>query len=286
MTELIQPPRAFHVMLKPRGPVCNLDCQYCFYLKKETLYPRSSFCMSDETLENYVRSYIQAQRVPEAAFAWQGGEPTLMGIDFYRRAVELQEKYRRTGMRILNSFQTNATLLDDDWGRFLHQNHFLVGVSLDGPRELHDAYRVDKGGKPTFERVMAGIECLKKWQVDFNILACVNNLNARHPLEVYHFLRDTVHAEFIQFIPIVERDPARTFGASPRSVPAREYGFFLNSIFDEWVGRDVGRIFVQIFDVALASWSGNHPGLCIFEETCGSALAMEHNGDSVLGIGD
>jgi uncharacterized protein len=266
-------------MLKPRGPICNLDCQYCFYLKKENLYPQSAFRMSPETLEEFILSYIQAQHVPEVTFAWQGGEPTLMGIDFYRRAVELQEKYRRPGMRVLNSFQTNATLLNDEWGAFLGQNRFLVGVSLDGPRELHDAYRVDKGGKPTFERVLAGIDCLKKWQVEFNILACVNNLTARKPLEVYRFLRDTVQAEFIQFIPIVERDPNRPEGVSPRSVSARDYGYFLSTLFDEWVRRDVGRVFVQIFDAALAAWSGNHPGLCIFEETCGAALAMEHNGD-------
>ena len=277
--DLTRTPRAFYVMLKPRGPVCNLDCQYCFYLKKEALYPLASFRMSDETLENFVRAYIQAQRVPEVTFAWQGGEPTLMGLDFYYRAVELQEKYRRPGMRVLNSFQTNATLLNDDWGQLFSQHHFLIGVSLDGPPALHDAYRLDKGGRPTFERVMAGIQVLKKWQVDFNILACVNNITARKPLEVYRFLRDTVGTEFIQFIPIVEHDPSQPNGASPRSVSARDYGYFLCEIFDEWVRKDVGRVFVQIFDATLASWSGNHPGLCIFEETCGSALAMEHNGD-------
>ncbi len=274
-----RPPLAFHIMIKPRGPVCNLDCQYCFYLKKETLFPGATFRMSEETLEQYTRSYIESQKVPLVTFAWQGGEPTLMGLDFYRLAVELQEKYRRPGMRIQNSFQTNATLLDNEWGRFFHEHHFLLGVSLDGPRELHDAYRVDKGGKATFERVMKGIEILKKWQVDYNILACVNNLTARKPLEVYRFLRDTIGAEFIQFIPIVERDSTLPGGVSSRSVAARDYGYFLREIFDEWVRRDVGRIFIQIFDAALAAWSGNRPGLCIFEETCGTALAMEHNGD-------
>jgi uncharacterized protein len=279
MAETFQSPRAFHVMLKPRGPICNLDCQYCFYLKKDALYPHSAFRMSAETLEEFIRSYIQAQRVPEVTFAWQGGEPTLMGIDFYRRAIELQEKYRRPGMQIFNSFQTNATLLSDEWASFFAQNHFLIGVSLDGPGELHNAYRVDKGGKPTFDRVLAGIDYLKKWEVDTNILACVNNLTARQPLAVYRFLRDSVGTDFIQFIPIVEKDPNHPEGVSSRSVSARDYGYFLITIFDEWVRKDVSRVFVQIFDAALAAWSGNHPGLCIFEETCGAALAMEHNGD-------
>lgn len=272
-------PRAFHVMLKPRGAICNLDCHYCFYLRKEALYPDSPFRMSDALLESYTRQYIEAQRVPEATFAWQGGEPTLMGLDFYRKAVEFQQKYRRQGMRVHNNFQTNGTLLDDEWCRFFHQNNFLIGLSLDGPRDLHDAYRVDKGGKATFQRVLEAARLLQRHQVEFNILACVNNLNARRPLEVYRFLRDEVGASFIQFIPIVERDRQMPGGVSPRSVTGKDYGYFLKSIFDEWVRRDVGKVFVQIFDVALAAWSGNRPGLCIFDETCGAAMAMEHNGD-------
>lgn len=273
------PPRAFHVMLKPRGAMCNLDCHYCFYLKKEALYPDASFRMNEELLEDYTRQYIAAQRVPEVTFAWQGGEPTLMGLDFFRKAVELQHKYRRPGMRVHNNFQTNGTLLNEDWCRFFHENDFLIGLSMDGPRELHDAYRLDKGGRPTFDRVLAAARLMQSQQVEFNILACVNNLNARKPLEVYRFLRDEVGTKFVQFIPIVERDPSSPSAVSPRSVSGKDYGYFLNTIFDEWVRRDVGRVFVQIFDVALAAWSGNKPGLCIFDETCGSAMALEHNGD-------
>jgi uncharacterized protein len=259
--------------------MCNLDCHYCFYLKKEALYPDASFRMNEELLEDYTRQYIAAQRVPEVTFAWQGGEPTLMGLDFFRKAVELQHKYRRPGMRVHNNFQTNGTLLNEDWCRFFHENDFLIGLSMDGPRELHDAYRLDKGGRPTFDRVLAAARLMQSQQVEFNILACVNNLNARKPLEVYRFLRDEVGTKFVQFIPIVERDPSSPSAVSPRSVSGKDYGYFLNTIFDEWVRRDVGRVFVQIFDVALAAWSGNKPGLCIFDETCGSAMALEHNGD-------
>jgi uncharacterized protein len=277
------PPAAFHIMLKPRGALCNLDCKYCYFLSKEMLYPGSRFRMADELLEDYTRQYIAAQRVPEVTFAWQGGEPTLMGLDFFKRAIEYQAKYRRPGMRIFNALQTNGTLLDNEWCDFLHQHDFLVGLSLDGPRELHDAYRVDKGGRPTFERVMAGAQMMKLHKVEFNILATVHAANGDHPLEVYRFLRDEVGTHFIQFIPIVERDNDTGFQegerVTERSVSGRQYGDFLIAIFDEWVRRDVGRVYVQLFDVALAAWSGERTGLCIFDEVCGQALAMEHNGD-------
>jgi len=266
-------------MLKPRGPVCNLECAYCFYLPKEAMYPQASFRMSDELLESFTHQYIQDQQAPEITFAWQGGEPTLMGLEFYRKAMEYQRKYHQAGQKINNSLQTNATLLDDEWCQFFRQNNFLLGVSLDGPKELHDAYRLDKGGQPTFERVMRGINLLQKHRVEFNILACVNNRTAQYPLDVYHFLRDDVGTAFIQFIPIVEKkfDPVQPF--SYRSVTGSAYGQYLNAIFDEWVRNDVGKIFIQIFDVALASWAGLRPGLCVHEATCGQALAMEHNGD-------
>jgi uncharacterized protein len=206
-----------------------------------------------------------------------------MGLPFFRRAVALQRQYRRPGMRINNALQTNATLLDAEWCQFLREQGFLVGVSLDGPRELHDAYRVDRGGQPSFDRVIVGLELLQKYEVPFNILATVHAANAGHPLEVYHFFRDTVGAQFIQFIPIVlqDRDSGQQDRArlSPLSVTGRQYGAFLNAIFDEWVRRDVGRTFVQIFDAALAAWTGSQPGLCVFEPTCGTALAIEHNGD-------
>ena len=262
--------------------ICNLDCKYCYFLKKEALFPGSDFRMSDAVLEEYTRQYIVAQPQPEVSFAWQGGEPTLMGLEFFRRAVEFQAKYRKPGMRILNSLQTNAVTLDEEWCRFFREHQFLLGVSLDGPRELHDAYRVDKGGQPTFERVMRGLRLLQEHGVEYNILTTVHAANAKHPLKVYRFLRDEVGARYLQFIPIVERDNESGYQeghiVTDRSVRAEKYGDFLMAIFDEWVRRDVGRVFVQIFDVALAAWSGDRAGLCVFEETCGAALAIEHNG--------
>ncbi len=273
----------FHIMLKPRGSICNLDCKYCYFLSKERLYPGSQFRMDTELLETYTRQYIEAQPGPQITFAWQGGEPTLMGLDFFRQAVAFQQKYARPGVKIGNSLQTNGVLLDAEWCRFLKENGFLVGISIDGPRDLHDAYRVDKGGAPTFDRVMRGLRLLQEHDVDFNVLTTVHAANAAHPLRVYRFLRDEVKTQFMQFIPIVERDNDTGFQeghrVTGRSVQARQYGDFLVAIFDEWVRRDVGRVFVQIFDVALAAWTGQEPALCIFRETCGDALAMEHNGD-------
>ncbi len=279
----ISPPHVFHVMAKPRGAICNLDCAYCFYLPKEDLYRGSSFRMSDETLESYTRQYIQNQRVPEVNFAWQGGEPTLMGLDFFRKAVAYQQKYARPGQRIENALQTNGTLLDDEWCKFFAENRFLIGISLDGPREAHDLYRKDKGGAPTFDRVLRAVKLLKNHKVDFNILTCVSASNVERPLDVYHFLRDEIGAEYIQFIPIVERENATGFqegtALTSRSITGEQYGRFLISIFDEWVRRDVGKVFVQMFDTALGRWLGAPGGLCVFQETCGLALAMEHNGD-------
>ena len=276
-------PAAFHVMLKPRGAICNLDCTYCYFLSKEKLYPNSDFRMPLALLEDYTRQYIEAQRVSEITFAWQGGEPTLMGLDYFKQAVAYQQKYRKPGMRIRNALQTNGTLLDAEWCAFFHAHDFLIGLSMDGPPALHDKYRVDKGGAPTHAKVLAAARFLQAHQVEFNILATVHAGNARQPLEVYRYLRDEVGARFMQFIPIVERDNETGYqegtGVTPRSVTARQYGDFLIALFEEWVRRDVGRVFVQIFDVALAAWSGRRPGLCIFEETCGSALALEHNGD-------
>jgi uncharacterized protein len=271
---------AFHVMLKPRGPICNMDCEYCYYLSKQDLYPNSRFRMKADLLELYTRQYIEAQRSPEVTFAWQGGEPTLMGLPFYRQAVEFQNKYSRPGMKISNTFQTNGLLLNDEWCRFLKEHGFLVGLSLDGPRQMHDAYRVDRTGKGTFERVMAALRLLQKHKVEYNILATLHAANAAQPLEVYRYLRDKAGAQFIQFIPIVarpdqpEKDAVRDF-----SITGKQYGDFLMAVFDEWVRQDVGQVFVQIFDVALAAWSGLPRGLCVFEETCGNALVMEHNGD-------
>jgi len=252
-------------------------------LPKAQLYPDSAFRMSDALLENYTRQYIEAQPVPEVMFTWQGGEPTLMGLDFFRQAVAYQQQYARPGMRIHNTLQTNGVLLDDEWCAFFKEYDFLIGISLDGLRELHNMYRVDKGGNPTFGRVMLGVELLKKHDVTFNVLVTVHAANSSHGLEVYRFLRDDAQAQFIQFIPIVERNNAAQSGhnaaVTGRSVRGRDYGRFLISVFDEWVRRDVGRIYVQIFDAALAAWVGQAPGLCVFEKTCGTALVLEHNGD-------
>ena len=273
----------FHLMAKPTGAVCNLNCAYCFFLTKEKLYPGSLFRMSDEVLEEYIRQYLEAQQVPQATVAWQGGEPTMMGLDFFRRSIELEEKYKKPGTTIEHTIQTNATLLDDEWCEFFRENNYLVGISIDGPRELHDIYRRDKGGNPTFDRVMRGLELLRKHGVDFNILCTVHAANVDHPLEVYRFFRNELGAEFILFIAIVERDNETGFQegdkVTGRSVRPERYGDFLIGVFDEWVRRDVGEVFVQIFDVSLANWVGESPGICVFSPTCGGALVMEHNGD-------
>ncbi len=277
-------PPAFHVMIKPRGPICNLACRYCYYLSKERLYGADDpFQMSEAVLEAFTRQYIEAQSVPEITVGWQGGEPTLCGLDFFRRAVELQQRYQKPDQRILNALQTNGTTLTDEWCAFLHDHGFLVGLSLDGPRQVHDTYRRDKAGKSTFDRVMRGLRLLQKHRVEFNILTTVHAANAGRPLDIYRFLRDEAGAKFIQFIPIVERDNETGFQEgetlTARSVTGAQYGEFLIGVFDEWVRHDVGNIFVQIFDVSLAAWVGQRPGLCVFKQTCGLALVLEHNGD-------
>ena len=288
--------RNFHVMAKPIGPICNLDCTYCYYLEKEKLFPKGeNFKMKPEVLEAYIRQYIESQNTLEVTFAWQGGEPTLLGLEYFQQIVALQKKH--AGHRkINNTLQTNGTLLDDAWCRFFHEQNFLIGLSIDGPRKLHDTYRVDKGQKPTFDRVMRGIELLKKHKVEFNTLTVVSASNAKHPVEVYNFLKE-VGSGYIQFIPLVERLPAKENGtqgldyAEPPepgqpqspvtrwSVPSEAFGDFLIGIFNEWVKHDVGKVFVQMFDVSLGIWSGHGPGLCLFLQDCGEALAIEHNGD-------
>lgn len=276
-------PPAFHIMVKPVGPTCNLACDYCYYLSKRHLFAHDRFRMSYDLLETFTRQYIEAQRVPEVTFGWQGGEPTLAGLDFFRRAVGLQEAYLRPDMRILNALQTNGTTLDDEWCEFFREHNFLIGLSIDGPSDLHNAYRRDKAGGHTFGRVMRGARLLREHGVEFNVLTTVHAANADQPLAVYRFLRDKVGASFIQFIPIVERDNETGYqegtAVTPRSVTGRQYGAFLSAIFDEWARRDVGQVFVQIFDMALAASMDQRPGLCVFEETCGTALILEHNGD-------
>jgi uncharacterized protein len=298
-TARLDAPPAFHLLAKPTGAVCNLDCAYCFFLSKEMLYPGSRFRMADELLEAYLRQLIEAHAAPEVTIAWQGGEPTLMGIDFFRRSVELAGRYLRPGQRAAYTIQTNGTLLDEAWAAFFREHDFLVGVSIDGPRELHDAYRVNKGGKGSFDQVLAGLAHLRDAGVAWNALTTVHAANQEHGAEVYRFLRDDCGARFIQFIPIVERvAEAEDDGAVPwaswrdrplyrqegdrvtaRSVGAEQYGRFLIDVFEEWVRRDVGEVYVQMFDVALANWFGEPPSLCIHSETCGLALALEHNGD-------
>ena len=286
--------RHLHVMGKPVGPICNLDCKYCFYLDKEKLYPSPrKFVMSDEVLDEYVRQYIASQPGPEVSFAWQGGEPTLLGVSYFRKIVELQARYAN-GKTIGNSIQTNGTLLNDEWCRFFKESRFLVGISIDGPRELHERYRVDKLQRSTFDKVMAGVELLKRHAVEFNTLTVVHHESARRPLEVYRFLKE-IGSTYIQFIPLVERSTgaglaapplplavdnvAQSTTVTPWSVDARDYGNFLVEVFQKWVRHDVGRIFIQVFEVALSNWMGLGSSLCIFAETCGRALALEHNGD-------
>jgi uncharacterized protein len=295
-------PPAFHAMAKPTGATCNLDCTYCFFLSKEMLYPGSRFRMAAEVQEAYVRQLLEAHAsAPEVVVAWQGGEPTMMGLDFFRRTVELERRFARPGQAILNTIQTNGTLLDDEWGAFLAEHDFLVGISIDGPPEIHDAYRVDKGGKPTFARVRRGLDVLRRHAVDWNVLTTVHARNADRGREVYRFLRDDLGATFVQYIPIVERTTAASLAlanagwgdrvsgrplyvqegdlVTERTVRPEQLGRFLIDVFEEWVRRDIGTVYVQSFDTALAKWAGEPGGVCVHEETCGLSLALEHNGD-------
>ncbi|MCA8995356.1 MAG: anaerobic sulfatase maturase [Planctomycetaceae bacterium] len=288
-----------HVMSKPIGPICNLDCEYCYYLHKEDLYPGTqSWRMSSHTLETYIRQYIEAQPVdaPEITFAWQGGEPTLLGIEFFERVVRLQRQYARPRQKIANALQTNGVLLDETWAAFFKEHQFLIGLSIDGPVELHDRYRYDKKGRGSFAAVHSALKLLKRTGVDFNALVVVNRFNGDHGKRVYTYLRDN-GVQYLQFIPIVERRGTGVHGedeiptpapreeerwdhlVSSRSVRPHQFGRFLIKVFDEWVKRDISQVFVQIFDQALAAWLGLEPSLCVFRRECGRALAIEHNGD-------
>lgn len=263
-------------MTFPVGPTCNLDCEYCYYLKKTELYPETNnFQMTEEILEEYIKQYIDAQPGPVVNFGWQGGEPTLRGLDFFKKAVKLQQKYAPTGWKIENSIQTNAVLIDDQWAKFLKANNFLVGVSLDGPKNLHNRYRKDKNDKGTHQKVLARIEKLKEYEIEYNILAVVNNLNSKKPKEVYQFFKELA-ADFIQFIPIVERDAEKEIIS--RSVAPKEYGKFLIGVFNEWI-NDLGDIYVQIFEESVSAWAGFGTNLCVFSQTCGKGPVMEYNGD-------
>ena len=280
-------PSSFHLLAKPTGAICNLDCAYCFFLDKEMLYPGSIFRMSADLLEQYIRQLIESHQTEQVTISWQGGEPTIMGLDFYRKAMVLAEKYRRPGMTFMHTMQTNGTLLNDDWCAFFKEHNFLIGLSIDGPRELHDIYRVDKGGQPTFDKVMRGLRLLQKHGVEYNLLTTVNRVNADYPLEVYKFLRDEAGTYWMQFIPVVERINENGLTlyqegdtVSDRSVLPDQFGRFLSTIFDEWVHNDVGQIYVQTFEATVRNWLGmTTSGMCVFNETCGQGLAIEHNGD-------
>ena len=283
--------KPLYVMLKPAGAHCNLACKYCYYLEKSHLYQNSlRHLMSDEMLEQFTREYIEAQTMPQVLFTWHGGEPLMRSIDFYRKALALQKKYAH-GKQIDNVIQTNGTLLTDEWCEFFAQNHWLVGISIDGPQEYHDHYRVTPAGKPSWEKVMQGIQLLKKHRVEWNAMAVVNAYNAEHPLEFYHFFRDN-GCQYLQFTPIVERltehEDGRTLAslADDREIPLadasvtpQQWGNFLCTIFDDWVRHDVGKTFVEIFDCTLANWMGVLPGICAYSKECGHAGVMEHNGD-------
>lgn len=318
-------PPYFHVLSKPTGAICNLDCKYCFFLSKEALYPGSPFRMADDVMEAYVKQVIESQQTPEVTIAWQGGEPTLMGLDFFRQVMKVVKKYTRPGVTINHTIQTNGTKLNDEWCKFFRKHNYLVGLSLDGPKKMHDAYRVDKRGEGTYDQVIAAARLLQKHKVEFNILCTVHAANGDHPLEIYRFFRDDVGTDFVQFIPIIERATAELLpianlgwgdydnnldgvGVDPRvepiiqeipvaksskrplyttqgslvterSVTAEQWGKFLIAIFDEWVRNDVGQVFVQTFDSSLGSWVGQGASVCIHRQTCGDALALEHNGD-------
>ena len=283
--------KPLYVMLKPAGAHCNLACKYCYYLEKNKLYPTAQrHLMSDEMLEQFTREYIEAQTMNQVLFTWHGGEPLLRSIDFYRKAISLQQKYAG-GRRIDNVIQTNGTLLTDEWCEFFAQNHWLVGISIDGPQPDHDHYRLTAAGKPSWKKVMQGIKLLKKHGVEWDAMAVVNAYNANHPLEFYRFFKEN-GCQFLQFTPIVERltrhEDGRTLASladkdeislSEASVAPEQWGYFLCAIFDEWVRKDVGKIFVEIFDCTLANWMGISPGICAYSKECGHAGVMEHNGD-------
>ncbi len=294
-------PPGFHLLAKPSGSTCNIDCTYCFFLSKEALYPNDASRMSERTLEAYIRQLLESHRTPHVTVAWQGGEPTLMKLEFFRRAVELVDAYRRPGQTVQHTFQTNGLLIDDEWCRFFRQHGFLVGLSVDGPRELHDTYRLDRRGKGTFDLVMRGWRCLREHGVEFNVLCTVNAANQHHGRAVYRFFRDELHAKWVQFIPIVERATEQTIQianrgwsdrpgsrrllytqtgnrVTERTVGAEQYGRFLVDVFEEWVRHDVGQVYVQLFDVTLEAFFGRHL-LCIHAPTCGYGPALEFNGD-------
>jgi uncharacterized protein len=279
----VSTPQAFHVMAKPTGARCNLRCDYCFFLEKASLYPGSDFRMTDDVMRAYIEQTIAAQQVPFVTLAWQGGEPTLMGLDFFRRSLEVEREALPEAWQVERTIQTNGTLLDDEWATFLAENNILVGLSIDGPRELHDVYRHDGAGQSVFEKVESAARLLQRHGAQFNVLCTINAANVGHPLDVYRYFRDELGARYLQFIPIVEIETPPSGDAAgtvtDRSVGALAYGEFLSAIFDEWVRNDVGEMFVQFFDGVLAAYLRGYSSLCVLRPTCGEGVALEHNGD-------
>ena len=283
--------KPLYVMLKPVGALCNLACDYCYYLEKSKLYTHNPrHVMSNELLERFIKEYIESQTMPQIMFTWHGGETLMRPLSFYKRAIELQKQYGQ-GRQIDNSIQTNGTLLTDEWCEFFRENNFLVGISIDGPQDFHDEYRKNKMGASSYHKVMKGIELLKKHDVQYNCMAVVNDYNADYPLEFYNFFKE-IGCEFLQFAPIVERlnndksSPTSLASAkdkeaelAPFSVSPKQWGNFLCTIFDEWVKKDVGKLYIQLFDSTLANWVGEQPGVCTMAKTCGHAGVMEFNGD-------
>jgi uncharacterized protein len=299
-----QLPRMFHAMAKPVSSTCNLDCTYCYYLSKENL-PGGPVTgrMSDDMLELFVQQYIAGVTGPEVIFSWQGGEPTLLGLEFFRKVVELEKKYAKPGQKIQNDLQTNGTLIDDEWCEFLKANRFLVGLSIDGPRELHDYFRISKGGRPTFDKVFATAKLFQKYEIPFNTLTCVHRVNALKPIDVYKFLRQELGSTYIQFIPIVEfKDFKKVapqywdFATLPRdgeqgarpgypnsivtewSVDPEDWGYFLCRVFDKWLDQDVGKVMVNHFETLVAQHLGMSSQMCIYSQNCGKAVAVENDG--------
>ncbi|HYX53607.1 MAG TPA: anaerobic sulfatase maturase [Candidatus Limnocylindrales bacterium] len=296
--------RRFHVMVKPVGAICNLNCAYCYYLhKQELLGSEQRFRMSDEILETHIRQYIEQQDGDEVIFTWQGGEPTLLGLEFFEKVVALEKKYKKPNQRIENDLQTNGTLLNDEWCRFLKQNRFLVGLSIDGPEELHDRYRVAKDGRPTFKKVFAASQLLHRHGIRFNSLTVINRENAKRPLDVYRFLKREVRPFQMQFIPCVEPKEFRSVAPQhwpPESLPVMgasaarpgtpdsivtdwsvdpdDWGYFLCKVWDDWFSRDYGKVFVNLFETAVAQWMGKDAQICVYHEFCGKAAALEHDG--------
>lgn len=296
--------RTYHAMVKPVGAICNIDCTYCYYLhKKELLGSESKFQISDEILETHIRQYIEGQDRDQVVFSWQGGEPTLLGLEFFHKVVALEQKYKKSNQRIENDLQTNGTLLNDEWGAFLNQHGFLVGLSIDGPQQLHDVYRVSHDGKPTFDKVFAAAQMLHRYHVPFNTLTVVNRVNAKRPLDVYRFLKNEIRPREMQFIPCVEPKVFRNVAPQkwdPETLPLYnssaahpgnpesivtdwsidpdDWGYFLCKVWDDWYRRDIGKVFVNLFETAVAQWMGKESQLCIYHEFCGKGVALEHDG--------